>query len=609
MSLTVISKQSYDKLTNTYKNYFLETSEKFANYFTKQLNHICLSSYEIADDSRYPNKVAFRLDPSALENCGFSLYPATQTIAEYAKSTPDFFGIYYYDIDRVLTSSSSFTSQTFASDYLETSGNQKLAEFFSKENTGLTYYSCNLSGKYGSLLVGVQTKLGQSHQLALLIYKLDNSFIDTSLLMTNDPSVVQFSVLDENRQPLISFGPNYYDGTLSFPVIMGNHINEEDTSFTFQADSKKYIACIYKEPTTGFAYMLTSPLDQVMNGTQEFYLMNMKILFLLCAILLVSIVLMIYINYRPVVGLLKKLNKNGKATNEFETISDEINRMTNEISEQNIVIVDSLLGNILYGIPISEEMVKRIGVPLDSCCYFVFTLSSGNVNTTQRTEITAELLSHFSTKVYITDILFQDITVLICMSASDRKAQIFKFLTMYFKLGPFSKTGLRQGITVSSLNDIKFSFSSCFSAPPGKGQSLAASWPVKNDFLPAQDSTSQLMQRIAQYIENRFTDPSLSQSSVADYFQISTYSLSRLFKSKFGVLFTEYVTRKRIRMAQKLLTESDSPVSTVAVQVGIPNVNYFYKVFKAYTGTSPLKYRNSLRESSKSPFKPCHPAN
>lgn len=600
MSLIVVSRQSYVKLTNTYQSYYMEISERFANYFTKQLNDICLSSYVIADDSRDPNKSAFCLDQPILKQQSFYLYPAIQTIAEHTKSTPSLFGIYYYGIDRVLTKTSSFSSRSFAGDYLKIDDppydTPQLKAFFFPGDASLVFYPFRSSGNRNSLLVGVHTKIGQSRTLVMLIYKLDGSSVDTSLLTANNPSKVQFSVLNGDLQPLISFGPEYYE-TPGLSDQLKNCWSGGEDSITLQADSQKYIISICKEPTTGFTYILTTPLDQAANGTQEFYIMNMKVMFLLCVVLLFAIILLIYINYRPIVGLLKKLNKREKGTNEFEAISEEINRMTNEISEQNMVIVDSLLGNILYGIPISDRMVTQIGIPADSCCFFVFTLSSGTIDTTQRTEITAKLSRHFSTKAYITDILFQDLTVLICMSTEDCKSRIFEFLNGYFKLNSASKAELRQGTTVSSLNDIMFSFSSCFPGILKTGFSESAGVPGKKSLQLPQDPTSKLMQQIAQYIESRFTDPSLSQSSVADYFQISTYSLSRLFKNKFGIVFTEYVTGKRIRMAQELLTENHEAVSVIAARVGIPNVNYFYKVFKTYTGISPLKYRNGTHEN------------
>ncbi|MEN6315004.1 MAG: AraC family transcriptional regulator [Clostridiaceae bacterium] len=595
MSMIIVSRQSSAKLTSTYESYYMETTEKFAYYFTKKLNDICLSSYVISDDSRNPNNSASCLDQMTLEQNSFYLYPAIQTIAEYNKTTADMFGIYYYEIDRILTKSSSFSFKSFADDYLNIHGfldEPQLKSFFSSDSANLVFYFSDSPDDRSNLLIGVRTKIGRSRKPVLLIYKLSESSIDTSLLMTNNPSAVQFFVLNENHLPLISFGPEYYE-TLGLSALLKNYRNEEKFSLTLKAKSEEYVVSAYKDSATGFTYMLAAPLDQIANGTQEFYSMNMRIMILMISVLLAANFMMIYINYRPIAGLLKKLSKREKNVNEFEAISDEINRMTDEISEQNMVIVDSLLGNILYGIPISEEMAKRISIPSDSCCFFVFAFCSAAIDTTRRTEIVTELLQHFSTKTYITDILFQGLTVLICMSTSDCKSEIFEFLNHYLKPDSSAGTELRQGITVSCLNDIKFSFESCFPNILETGLSEPAGGPEKKGSQLSQDPGSKLMQQIAQYIEARFTDSSLSQSSVADYFQISTYSLSRLFKNKSGIGFTEYVTGKRIRMAQDLLVKTNEAVSAIAVNVGIPNVNYFYKVFKTYTGMSPTKYRDN----------------
>ena len=45
--------------------------------------------------------------------------------------------------------------------------------------------------------------------------------------------------------------------------------------------------------------------------------------------------------------------------------------------------------------------------------------------------------------------------------------------------------------------------------------------------------------------------------------------------------------------AKLLLGETDSPVKDIASQVGIFDYNYFTKVFKAYTGVTPSRYRKN----------------
>ena len=53
----------------------------------------------------------------------------------------------------------------------------------------------------------------------------------------------------------------------------------------------------------------------------------------------------------------------------------------------------------------------------------------------------------------------------------------------------------------------------------------------------------------------------------------------------------EHLSFIRILNAQKLLTETDEPIAFVAQKVGIPNVSYFNRKFKAQNGMTPGQYR------------------
>ncbi|SDS18930.1 two-component system, response regulator YesN [Paenibacillaceae bacterium GAS479] len=67
--------------------------------------------------------------------------------------------------------------------------------------------------------------------------------------------------------------------------------------------------------------------------------------------------------------------------------------------------------------------------------------------------------------------------------------------------------------------------------------------------------------------------------------------LSVLFKKKMGRTLTQYVIDLRIKHACRLLRETDATVSEVAVSSGMPNENYFSRLFKRETGFTPSAYR------------------
>ena len=60
-----------------------------------------------------------------------------------------------------------------------------------------------------------------------------------------------------------------------------------------------------------------------------------------------------------------------------------------------------------------------------------------------------------------------------------------------------------------------------------------------------------------------------------------------------GCGISEYIKNLRMEEAKRLLGYGLS-VTQVAESVGLPDPNYFIKVFKRETGYTPLKYKKSL---------------
>ncbi|WP_187355236.1 AraC family transcriptional regulator [Paenibacillus tengchongensis] len=69
----------------------------------------------------------------------------------------------------------------------------------------------------------------------------------------------------------------------------------------------------------------------------------------------------------------------------------------------------------------------------------------------------------------------------------------------------------------------------------------------------------------------------------------------RIFKRHFGLSPIQYINRKKIEEAKWLLLSTDLSLSGIGEQVGIPDVSYFSKLFKAFTGFSPTAFRMQTR--------------
>ena len=66
---------------------------------------------------------------------------------------------------------------------------------------------------------------------------------------------------------------------------------------------------------------------------------------------------------------------------------------------------------------------------------------------------------------------------------------------------------------------------------------------------------------------------------------------SRMFKQKFGTTLTEYVGRKRVDYAIKMLQQTELAVDEIALKSGFSDRSTFYHAFSKYTGKAPTDFR------------------
>lgn len=104
------------------------------------------------------------------------------------------------------------------------------------------------------------------------------------------------------------------------------------------------------------------------------------------------------------------------------------------------------------------------------------------------------------------------------------------------------------------------------------------------------DSTYEKILSIRSYLDEHFAE-TIDLDSLSSRFFISKFHLSREFKKITGVTVGNYLNSHRINQAKQLLRFTKEPVSAIAVSCGIPDVNYFTKVFAKYEAMTPSRYR------------------
>jgi AraC family transcriptional regulator len=114
-----------------------------------------------------------------------------------------------------------------------------------------------------------------------------------------------------------------------------------------------------------------------------------------------------------------------------------------------------------------------------------------------------------------------------------------------------------------------------------------------------RDSNSSIWLRRAREALHLHCHESVGLSMVAGWVGIHPVHLAREFRRHHGCTVGQYVRKLRVESASRRLTESDSPLAVIALEVGFANQAHFCRIFKLVTGVSPARYRAVTRAANR----------
>jgi AraC-like DNA-binding protein/CheY-like chemotaxis protein len=103
-------------------------------------------------------------------------------------------------------------------------------------------------------------------------------------------------------------------------------------------------------------------------------------------------------------------------------------------------------------------------------------------------------------------------------------------------------------------------------------------------------STYRAIHRAARFIE-RDLHQEIHQSEVAKSCEMSPSQFSRSFKENYGMGFKEYIGRRRIMRAIRLLRNPNMTIADVSYSVGFSDPSYFTRTFRRFVGMTPSEFR------------------
>ena len=100
------------------------------------------------------------------------------------------------------------------------------------------------------------------------------------------------------------------------------------------------------------------------------------------------------------------------------------------------------------------------------------------------------------------------------------------------------------------------------------------------------------IEMVIDYIENNL-DGKIDLETVANEIHYSKYHLHRMFTSTVGMTIHDYVQRRQLTEAAKLLVFSDKPIIEIAFICGYESQQAFSSIFKSMYKIPPAEYRDN----------------
>lgn len=100
----------------------------------------------------------------------------------------------------------------------------------------------------------------------------------------------------------------------------------------------------------------------------------------------------------------------------------------------------------------------------------------------------------------------------------------------------------------------------------------------------------QLIEKVLYYIDAHICEE-LTYERLAEVFGYSSFHFHKIFSSVTELSITEYIRRRRLTMAHKLLCETTDNVTDICYRVGFNSIQTFNRAFKDTFGKKPLAVR------------------
>jgi two-component system response regulator YesN len=171
------------------------------------------------------------------------------------------------------------------------------------------------------------------------------------------------------------------------------------------------------------------------------------------------------------------------------------------------------------------------------------------------------------------------------------KTTLMRWLRMVWKDNPLQDDFERCALKITTIDPFFELISLAVEAVHETHAVSNPSYAVGHAFSESIANKHPRLQEIERYIMEHLSE-NISSVTISNVLHLNPSYFSRYFKRLKGENFTDYVHSLKMRIAAKVLLESDETIEYIGHSLGYSDRTYFSKVFKKYNGMSPNEYKH-----------------
>lgn len=587
MFTTLFWTRSFEEIRKGNEIYYEKLLDSLSSHFDREIIRLRDYAAQMSVDSRNVESIFWEGVASYQENAYWYSEAVREIKDRYSRHGVSECGIFYYDLDSIITRDAKQTWEEFADYTLQVRGKQKLEirELFSEEQYrfmgllyGTTYTEENTGGKF---LLGYCTTLGKNKDKVMIFFVISATDFLGSLDVDSPAGGMEYYVLDKKTDRILMAMGDAPDGSWLVEKEAMRKTGGIRQRVVYRSEESLL-------PLSFVLYLTEASLSE--NITLFYHDVQQRMIFIVLFMLLVCF-LALYVEYRPMRRILAELDRD--EGDEFTVIQNALDHRQAVLQEQELLIMDLFVNHLIAGIPVTEEQLKNLGIQPSVSHYCVYILEGHILLTGELEQLTEMMERYFSTRLFAVDLQGENSHVLITFLGSTDTEEMEKWLREWLQQRFGSQWSLYPGRVVDRLDEIRASFLNCYEKRKEQEEAKKAIQADLNALRLKEEQQRKKKADILAYLELHYRDVDLSQTQVADAFQISNYTLSRLFKLQVGVGFVEYINSKRLEYAKELLLTTQHSIHDIARMAGFSSDNYFSRIFKANVGVSPTVFRDN----------------